>query len=220
MQNANCNYIMKKKLERLLLNKKFGELTAEEKYYATEFVSEAEYDQMHVLLKKGKKGLKNIPEIRPQVKNNLLAAFQQHHGILPNKKPNKIIQLISYRLPAWQMAAAIALLLGINFWLQEEPQLLKETETVYVFNTDTIYKEVSLPADKQSIEPIKPRINVKPVIKHSASNEPLLLASADTSKHSLMSSQSPDTFAYQVSLPRGRAASQTTELWELLGEVY
>ena len=208
---------MEKKLEQLLLTKKFGELTAEERYYVTESIGEEEYGRLHILLNKSKKALKNMPPLNPAIKNNLLAAMRKQH-----EKPLAIVRMMRYSIPAWQAAAAVALMVGLHFWLQAEPQVIGKTETVYVYSTDTIYQEVVMPSMEIPRPRLHPRINVKPDDEiHNLGNEPTIIASADTSARDyLVSPPLADSFAINVSFPRGQSASQTTDLWKLLEEVY
>ena len=212
---------MEKKLEQLLLEKKFGELTAEEKYYVTESIGETEYNRLHILLNKSKTALKNTPSLNPELKNNLLKKFREEHGLQPEKKPTAIVRVLRYRIPAWQAAAAVALLLGFHFWQQEEPEIIKETDTVYVHKTDTIYKEVALPTPAVKKPMTKPpsRVNVKP-LPNTVQSEPTIIAAADSVSRRHKLSELPDTFNMTISQPRGQSVAQSEGLWELLGEVY
>ena len=214
---------MEKRLEKLLQTKRFEELNAEEKYYVTESVGEAEYNRIYFLLNNSKNTFKKSPSVNPALKANLLAAFRKEHSIQEKKKPTVFVRLMRHKLPTWQMAAAIALLLGLHFWFQEEPRVIEKTDTVYVHTTDTIYKEVSLPTPATAPSKSLSRINVKPKKEIEAVvKEPVLLASADTSisRDYLTNAQLPDTFAINVSQPRGQSASQSADLWKMFEEVY
>ncbi len=214
---------MEKKLEHLLLEKKFQQLTAEEKYYVTESIGEEEYGRLHILLNKSKKALKNNPALNPAIKNNLLMAMrkQQKNGM--QKKPPIIVRMVRYRLPVWQAAAAVALLLGLHFWMQGEPEIIEKTETVYVHSTDTIYKEVAMPAPSIETSTVTPpvRINVKPKVRvPSIQTEPAVVASTDSSARNYELTQMPDSFNVLVSQPKGQSVTQSADLWKLLEEVY
>ncbi|MEO1258840.1 MAG: hypothetical protein AAFZ15_08575 [Bacteroidota bacterium] len=214
---------MEKRLEQLLLSKKFGQLTAEEKYYVTESIGETEYNRMSAFLFNSKKTLKNAPPVDPVLKNKLMRSFRKKHGIEEVAKTNLVVRIINYKMPAWQVAAAIALLFGLNFWLQAEPAVITETETVYVHSTDTIYKEVALPAivTERPVKNTPPRINVKPSIPDLTTDSLAEAYVALTPKRNEIEDvPAPDTFGILVSQPRGQSASQASELWDLLSEVY
>ena len=216
---------MENRLEELLLAKKFSQLTAEEKYYVTESIGETEYNHLHVFLNESKQSLKDTPSVPPRLKKDLMVAFKKQHTIV-EKKPSAIVRLMRYRIPAWQAAAAVALLMGLHFWLQKEPTIIRETETVYVNKVDTIFKEVAMPAPAPKTPPAPPRsrINVKPETAPLPSpTEPILLASADSARrqYDFEMAQVTDTFnMQQFSQPKGQSLTQTADLWESLGEVY
>ena len=216
---------MEKRLENLLLGKKFNQLTAEEKYYVTESIGEVEYNRLHIFLNESKKTLKNTPSVSPRLKKDLMKSFRQQHPLKELKKQPAIVRLMRYRIPAWQAVAAVALLLGLHFWLQEGPQIIKETETVYVNTVDTIFKEVAMPSPipKKSVTPPPARLNVKPKTETPLPiSETPLLASVDSSnrqyEYELM--QVADTFDVKMAQPKGQSLTQTADLWESLGEVY
>ena len=215
--------MMNNRLEVLLKEKSFAQLSAEEKFFVTEYIGEEEYGRIHLLLKNGKAVLQNTPPPSPAIKANLLAAMRQTHGLEKGQKPGAIIRLLRYRVPAWQVAAAVALLFGLHFWLQEEPQLIEKTETVYLHSTDTIYKEVAMPAPatEKNIARQAARINVKPKTqRQQVEAGPILFASADSSARRFVSTELPDTFSLDLGRPRGQSAAQTADLWDLLEEVY
>ena len=211
---------MDNRLEQLLLQKKFEELTAEEKYYVTESVGEAEYTRMHYFLEESRLFLKKTPRVNPALKGSLLAAFRKGQESSAEKKPAGIVRFLQYRVPAWQVAATIALLLAGHFWLQPAPQIIEKTDTVYVHTTDTIFKEVAM---RVLVDPAPgiPRVNVNPKAQQiPAAREPVLIAAANTSLRRYESTEVPDTFSMVVSRPRGQSVTQAEDLWELLGEVY
>ena len=214
---------MEKRLEHLLMSKKFGQLTAEEKYYVTESIGETEYNRLSIFLNNSKKSLKNTPAVSPALKNKLIKAFQEKHGIEEKKKPNLWVRMVNYKMPVWQVAAAVTLLFGLHFWLQEEPSVIKETETVYVHSTDTIYKEASLPATvaERPVKNTQPRINVKPSAQKTTTDTLVdAFVAVTPKKDEITIAPAPDTFGILVSQPRGQSASQAAELWNLLSEVY
>ncbi len=215
---------MEKKLEQLLIEKHFHQLTAEEKYYVTEMIGEAEYNRMHLLIKKSKNVLSNRPAFNPEIKNRLMAAFRQHHGTAPVEKPTAVIRFLRYRIPAWQAVAAVAVLFGLHFWLQDKSIIIEKPEVVYVHSVDTVYKEVAMPLpieEKPATDPI-PRVNVKPrpVTAVFEPKEPVYIASTDSASLQHAATQLPDSFNLMVSQPRGKSATQVSELWHLLEVVY
>ena len=202
------------RLEALLSAKPFAELDAEERYFVTEAMDEAEYDRVHFLLKNAPPVLRDTPAPSPAIEGKLLAAMRQmKKEAVPPKRPSTIVRLLSARIPAWQAAAAIALVFGLHFLLGEKQPVLERTVTEYVHTTDTIYKEVAMPAEP-TLEPPR-RINVKPQeLVSNTLDEPEIVAQTDSA------AQSPDTFALTVSQPRGQSAREMEDLWQFFGEVH
>jgi hypothetical protein len=218
---------MNERMEALLASKSFAELTAEERYFVTETLSEKEYERMHFLAKNAPPILKATPPPNPAIRGQLLAAMRQMKTEpAPAKRPGAITRLLTTRIPAWQAAAAIAVLLAVHFLLPEKTKLEVRTETEYVYRTDTIFKEVAMPAPvAPAVTPPATRRPARVNVKPNEPSRPDLLETAIASTGSRnapvgIRTEIPDTFALMVSQPRGQSARQTEDLWQFLGEVY
>ena len=121
-------------LEKLLLQKQFEELSAEERYWVLEQMSRESYESMRwTLLESGRSFQEGSPKLDSRIQTQL-------HERLKQQKPNPAAAAIfNYKIPAWYAfaAASILFLLFSNFRSNHA-----EPETVYVTVTDTVYKEV------------------------------------------------------------------------------
>jgi hypothetical protein len=218
------NRLEKDDIEQLLAERPFELLTPTEQEAVLAQMPEWEYQRLHQLLQRSKASLKRSPQPDPAIRERLLGALRQQPRPMA-KAPAKtglLVRMAQYRLPAWQVAAGLALLLVAHFAQQEAPQEVVRTETVYVNNTDTIYKEVALPIAQQTTKTAAKRVNVKPRPNSQPRQETIeAVAVADSS--SRQSGAMPDTlpgFRYTVQQPSGRSANEMKELWQFLGEVY
>ncbi len=212
-------------IEQLLAERPFEQLTQQEKDAVLAQMPEWEYQQLHQMLNRSRAALKQSPAPDPAIRERLLATLRQQPKPQPARPAGRLVQLAQYRLPAWQAAAALALLLVAHFALQRQTVANLRTETVYVNTTDTIYKEAAIPvADTSSKVPVS-RVNVKPrltknIVQPSLPTEAL----ADTSSRiKSRLNDIPDTlpgFRLTATQPSGRSANEMKELWRLLGDVY
>ena len=218
--------ILNERLEHLLASKCFSELTAEERYFATGILSEEEYERMHILVKNAGRVLKKTPLPNPVIRENLMAAMRS--GKSKNiDRPSAIVRLFRARIPAWQAAAAVAFLLGVHFLFPQKNNIYMPGETEYVYQTDTIYKEVAVAVSQPAPISNKPvlsqpkapvHINKKPQDIFQENTDKIALGNRNP--RDAYHSEIPDTFALMVSQPRGQSAKQTEDLWQFFGEVY
>ena len=139
---------MNKKLESLLLNKKFSSLNASEQAYVAQHLSPEEYEKYRSIIWGSKKIVEQQQTTAaPSVKANLMAAMATQKA-----PPSSITSIAKHPVPLWQVAAAAAVLFFCcwNTWPQQQPLLQAEKEIVYVHKTDTVYKEVA-PVVKASL---------------------------------------------------------------------
>lgn len=213
-------------IEELLAERPFELLNPTEKAAVLAQMPDWEYDRLHQLLVKSKATLRQGPLPNPAIRANVLNVLrqQQKPKALAERRTGFLVRLAQYRVPAWQAAAGLALLLAAHFALQKPAVEALRTETVYVNTTDTIYKEMALPvADTSSKIPQK-RVNVKPkAMKRPLVNSPAEALADSSSRHQGRYTDMPDTlpgFQLTVQQPSGRSANEMKELWQFLDVVY
>ncbi|MBK8564560.1 MAG: hypothetical protein IPN76_14805 [Saprospiraceae bacterium] len=211
-------------LAQLLAERPFEMLTSAEQEAVLAEMPEWEYQRLHQLLQRSKATMKRSPKPDPAIRERLLEVLRQQpkQTAQPAKQPGLLVRMAQYRLPAWQAAAGLALLLVAHFALQKTPREVPHTETVYVNSTDTIYKEVAIPVAQQQEKATQMRVNVKPRLVRNAEQPTMeAIAYADTSAR--QSGSLPDTmpgFNFTPQSPIGRSANEMKDLWQLLGDVY
>ena len=167
------------KLEQLLLLRSFEELQSEEKQYVLNQITEKEYQEFRMILIESVELFekeKDIIQPDPQIKKDLLVAFdKKHNALYPiHELLNKTI---SYKVPAYQSALALAAMLLLFFFLNSDNKIepITTPQTVYVYKTDTIFvkpeaqnpetipvNHIANSENKQSAKP-KKKIKTKPV---------------------------------------------------------
>ncbi len=211
-------------IEHLLAERPFDLLNAAEKQAVLAQMPEWEYQRLHQLVLRSKAALRQSPKPNPDIRQQLLEALRKQ----PKQQPRPtglLVRMAQYRLPAWQAAAGLALLLVAHFALQKTPAETLRTETVYVNTTDTIYKEVAIPvADTSSKRPQR-RVNVRPSFanKSQLAVSPIEALADSSSRLGSSAAGLPDTlpgFQFSIHQPNGRSANEMKELWQFLGEVY
>jgi len=215
-------------IEQLLAERPFELLTEAEKSAVLAQMPDWEYDRLHQLLLRSRAALKQGPKLNPAIRENLLAALRKQEK--PKQETLRptglLVRLVQYRMPVWQAAAGLALLLVAHFTLKKPaPVAAMQTETVYVNTTDTIYKEIAVPVADTSAKLSKKRVNVKPRLaaqpQTTAANS---VAIADTDYgYDGRFAGLPDTlpgFQLNVEQPNGRSANEMKELWQFVGQVY
>lgn len=211
-------------LEQLVAERPFELLSQQEKAAVLAEMPEWEYQRLHQLLQRSKSALKKSPKPDPAIKQRLLEAMQGRQ--LKTKRPGLLVQMAQYKLPAWQVAAGLALLLTAHFALKESTIAVPQVETVYVHNTDTIYKEVAIPVADTASKQAHRRVNVKPSFaKRSLSTrpDPMEIVADSSFRPQGTFNDLPDTlpgFQFTIGQPSGRSANEMKELWQFLGDVY
>lgn len=209
-------------MERVLEGRPLSALSYDEQEQLRTWMGEAEYDQVQQFLANSKKALRHSPPPDPAIRGRLLDAMRQRQ----QKKAHPIRRLMAYQIPAWQAAAAVALVVGAFLWLQKAPPAVVQTEKIYVSLTDTIYKEVAMPPLPDSSErAASSRVNVKPGRTAPQPFRREAVAVADSSGRSipLRTGQLPDSVArptLDLGKPQGRSANDLHELWDYVGEVF
>lgn len=150
------------KLEPILIEKDFSELSEKEKKYVQEYISEYEYTQLRNSILYTKKELVieyNNIEINKDIKNILL---NNYINIKKNTNNKKIYKILYFKLPAYQFAAAMVALfiitLAIRLPQNRIENIINKVDTVYIDNTvvdDTIIH------NKQKKKNVKKNIIIK-----------------------------------------------------------
>ncbi|MCC6724884.1 MAG: hypothetical protein IT258_10270 [Saprospiraceae bacterium] len=211
-------------IEELINEQPFEMLTEAERANVLAHMTEWEYQQAYQLLQRSKAAMKRSPKPDPAIRERLMGALRQQPKTeaKPPAKTGLLVRMAQYRLPVWQVAAGLAMLLVAHFAQQKTPQEVVRTETVYVNNTDTIYKEIAIPVAEQPAKINAKRVNVKPRLASQPKPSTMdAVAFADSS--SRQSGALPDTmpgFRLTVQQANGRSANEMQELWQLLGDVY
>ncbi len=209
------NILSNKNLEHLLAEKPFEALSFEEQNLVLESMDEEEYQRMHRLIRQSKKALKNNPSPDPAIRENLLTALRrqkqqpQEASVLSG---SLLVKMLNYRLPVWQAAAAVAALFGFFFWAGHTPLTGVRTEKVYVYVTDTIYKEVSLPGMDTAANVPSGRLNVKPAYNIDSSLN-TLETMADSSARFVGRSDSLSGYPHETDDARKKPDDRVRNLW-------
>lgn len=212
IQTENMNPAFLKILE----NKSWQDLDEKDKALLPRELTESEYHRMHETLVHSRKTLKDTPEPPAALKERLLEAMKARNKVEPNR-PSMLYRALNHRIPLWQAAASILLLLGVVGSFRSEPRMIEKTDTVYVHQKDTIYLE-SIGNENPEPPVRKPsRVNKRPV---QTDQDAVLIASSDSVSRVFPGAGIADTFRLSVSTPRGRSASQTRDLWDFYEEVY
>lgn len=220
------NHSSNKDIEHLLAEKPFRLLSPEERYLVLDRMDEAEYERCHLFIERSKAAMRQqVPACDPALKGRLLEAFRKQHAP-PVQVPGLWRRVVAYRIPAWQAAAAMALVLGAFMHFYRPPVPVLPAEKVYVNLTDTIYKEVALPARMDTAVNVPPsRVNVKPRAGRHLGQPVEALASADSSARRAFTptggvTDSVPALLRELDRPRGKSAADIRDLWDYVGEVY
>lgn len=143
------------KLEALLVNKSYSELLPEEREWIDQEYSAEEYDAMrHTMIESTVLFKKGYTRPNPEIKSKLHQRLKQNH------EPAKLAPLFLYRIPAWQAVAAFALLLF--FIPQIQSKQVNDPEKVFIYRTDTVFKEIPV---ENIISPIIDTLTGIPKVK-------------------------------------------------------
>ena len=131
---------LEKKLEDLLLQKRFEELSIENQQWVLAQISAEEYAALRQTLIESKRVFQvNNPQLNPNIQSRLRKRVQQ------NKTENPATKFVNYRIPAWQViaAACVVFMLFVNFKTtilssQQFDNIITDT----VFKVDTVFKKV------------------------------------------------------------------------------
>lgn len=232
------------RLEQLLLEKVYTDLSADELQYVNQHLTPQQYAIFRQTLLSSKQLFQEeIPELDPMIANRLKGQFKMMNT---NRPQSKVIALANSPVALWKAiatTAAIALMMWFvpNFNVTETaPQI------VYQYKTDTVFKEIPVPvqvSDTQYIAVVEKAD--KKVAKRTINRSPRLqsssirLQSDATEKSDTISRQSPafDTGSERLAtldssdfiqvinqnLPTrrtGRSVAADKELMDMIVEIY
>lgn len=125
------------KLEALLKSKSYQELQGDDKSWIDAQYSAQEYTALRNTFSKSSQVLRQdqtspSPAIHSRLRQKLRENKQE--------QPAKVTALYAYSIPAWQAIAAIAVLLFFIPQLQQ--QQMPDKEKIFIYQTDTVFKEV------------------------------------------------------------------------------
>ncbi len=126
---------LEKRLEDLLLQKRFEELSKMDREWVLARINASEYEAMRQTLLESKRVFQlNQPQLDPNIKNRLRKRVAQSY------QPNATEKLFKYTIPAWKVVAAacVIFLLFANF----KSTFTTPPEVVYVHLTDTVFDTV------------------------------------------------------------------------------
>lgn len=227
-------------LEKLLLEQSFAELNARDRAYVLSQITEEEYEQYHAFLGCSTRSFQQFSgKANPAIKAQLLSKFQQKKpAAIPFWQP--VLDLFSYKVPAWQVAFGMFLFMGSFWWgTQQNRAVDAPPAKEYVYQTDTIYKEIVKTVSSTVLADTSGRtISIKPIPVHTSTKEardfrtqPLsdnkVFSSIDTSsnpilagKKSLPLEESKANLFHLNASPRGRSVGEDTALMKFVVEVY
>lgn len=227
-------------LEQLLLNQSFSELSAKDKQYVLSQMSAEEYEQYHLFLGCSKHSMQQFSgKADAAMKANLLAKVRQNKpAVVPVWQP--LLNLFSYRVPAWQVAFGMFLFMGAFWWgSQQNGEVATQPTKEYVYQTDTIYKEIVKTVSSKVLADTSGRtISIKPIPVHTTTKEardfrmlPIqqdrAITISDTSSNPILAGkkslpvEEPKASLFHLNAsPRGKSVDEDTALMKFVVEVY
>jgi hypothetical protein len=119
------------------MSKNYTDLQGDEKTWIDQQYTRKEYDALRSTFLKSAQELRhNQTSPNPAIHSRLRQKLRESKG----SQSAKVTSLYNYRIPAWQAVAAIAFILF--FVPQLRQQQLPEQEKIFIYQTDTVFKEV------------------------------------------------------------------------------
>ena len=225
-------------IEKLLLQKSYENLNTTELTLVAAQLSVEEYQSYRLLLLESKKtfALKQTHP-RPEIRKHLTQLIRSK-----KEKPKvwtNLNSILNYRIPAWPAALGfIALLLFA--WPNTEKVVIErsEPEKVYVYKTDTVYKDkpvfvkqTTAPAPK-SIRMTRAEVprpqkgqnqNTNPVIRQKAPAQPVVTQPSELLTRETLGAESLALNLDTILLNKnssGRSVEQEKDLMDFFVEMY
>ncbi|MEM9885800.1 MAG: hypothetical protein AAF849_07905 [Bacteroidota bacterium] len=139
---------MKYSILEMAEEKAFAALDASQKEQVLQYMTMAEYEQLHQSLQKSIQFFQTEERRAPShLQKNLLAQFRQKQH-----RQASISSSIQRRIPAWAAIAA-CICIGILSWVisRKDSYGASAPRTIYVHQIDTIYKEVEKALGKNDL---------------------------------------------------------------------
>jgi hypothetical protein len=160
-------------LEKLLETKEFTALSEQEKMQVLQMMTADEYRDYHLLIMKSKRTFSVEEKFllpNPSIREDLLARINpERQKSRKQKNAGVFSRLYSFRIPAYQPAFAVAVLVVLFFLFRNErPETIR-----YLTKIDTIYLEKEVTQNKNLSEPME---NIQPEhrahgIKHASNHQ-------------------------------------------------
>ncbi|MEL6718215.1 MAG: hypothetical protein AAFO82_11325 [Bacteroidota bacterium] len=116
-------------------NKSFDNLSQSEKDFVLQEMSQAAFEELHQSIQLGRQFFATQEqEISPAVKPRLNTAFRAKYS-------SQKTLWIQQSIPIWQAAAACSLVAILSWVFLHSDDVKVNTETIYVYQTDTIYQD-------------------------------------------------------------------------------
>ena len=147
---------MDERIAELVSAKNFGALTATEKEWVLETMTEAEYERLY-------EGLQMVPKLdetvapSPRLRASLMDHFEKPLSLLPTP------QLAWYLrgVPVWQAAAVFLLVAGVVAALSRPDVQKTEPVVQTLYSTDTVYVEKIVWKERIVIKTVKQQMPVE-----------------------------------------------------------
>lgn len=125
----------------------FDDLSLAEQDLVLQEMSKFDFDELHQNIQKNREFFEaQIVEVNPAVKTNLDQAFRAKHE-------TKKTFWIRHSIPLWQAMAACFLVAIISWAFLQPDTTEKNTETIYVYQTDTIFQDAPIVNEKPQSPP-------------------------------------------------------------------
>lgn len=232
------------RLEQLLLEKVYTDLSADELQYVNQHLTPQQYATFRQTLLSSKQLFQEeIPELDPMIADRLKGQFKMMNTDRPQ---SKVIALANSPVALWKAIATTAAIALMMWFVPNFNAAETAPQIVYQYKTDTVFKEIPVPiqvsdtqyiavVDKADKKVAKRTINRSPRLQTSS----IRLQSDATAKSDTISRQSPafDTGSERLAtldssdfiqvinqnLPTrrtGRSLSADKELMEMIVEIY
>lgn len=191
------------RLEQLLLEKVYTDLSADELQYVNQHLTPQQYATFRQTLLSSKQLFQEeISELDPMIANRLKGQFKMMNT---NRPQSKVIALANSPVALWKAIATTAAIALMMWFVPNFNAAETAPQIVYQYKTDTVFKEIPVPiqvsdtqyiavVDKADKKVAKRTINRSPRLQSSSirlQSSSIRLQSDATAKSDTISRQSP-----------------------------